>query len=1210
MEKNTQKTNRAIAQTKQNKRSPLNLTENQLKVIKDKYLKDSPSPEAWLDLIASNIALGDILHAKNISGKELFDGVNVKIVEKDIGEGQRTKMYLLHHSLETHNERAANFKKFLANLQKLTSDPRYKDQYEKTREEFYDLLSNFCFLPNSPTLMNAGRALQQLSACYVLPVEDSIEGIYESVKNMAIIHKSGGGTGFAFSKLRPANDAVNSTKGISSGPISFMQIFDKSTDVVKQGGTRRGANMGILLYNHPNIMDFINMKKTPGVMENFNVSVAITDEFMQKVKKGEDYDLINPRTQKPEGKLNARKVWDELVKGAWETGDPGIIIIDRINNTDSNPTPQIGQIESTNPCGEQPLLPYEPCFAPDTLITTKNGLETIENLYERQSRGEDIIIAADNRTIGEKGLIFRKALVSKTGYKEILEITLNNGQSLKVTPNHKIFTKNGWKRADELTGDDLVIMQNDPIYEINDLIRHEEDLLYGWLSGDGWFLEGNRPSTGICFGPDEISAQKELIPLFKKTFECEANSYIDRNDVIQIVTEKKSALEKLKSLGFKSGKAPKKEIPKYIFTAEPTRISNYLGGLFSADGEVSSYRRRIRLSSASPKLIKQAQMLLLNFGIISRISKNQVDKRTWYELAINGSSYNTFAKIIGFPISPLKQELMTNKLNKRIRTRNEQDFSKVRNIVSAGFSDVYDITEPKTHSLIANGIVVHNCNLGSINLSKFVDENKKDFDWPRLKDCVYKSVHFLDNVIDVNNYPIAKIEELAKGNRRIGLGVMGWAESLVSLGIPYNNEQAYQKARQLMKFINDRAREKSCELAKERGVFPNFKDSVFDKSSPNFRKGHDFKPRHCARTTIAPTGTIGITAGLQGAGIEPFFAVVYTRYNAAALDALKKGETPNEKDIFYEINPLFKKLAEKHNHFGLKPNELYQKIDQNHKSLVRIKQIPKKIQDLFLTSHDLTPADHVRMQAAFQEFTDNAVSKTVNFKNEATLKDVEDVYWLAYQLGCKGVTVYRDGSKSLQVLNTSTPKQQQNPSNSSQLTLNGKYVAPRQRPKVSVGTTEKLQTGQDNLYVTINEDENGLCEVFAHMGRSGGCTNAQTEALGRTISLALQSGVDPVQIAHQLRGIKCTCHAFFGKEPVLSIADGIGLAMEHYIARMKARLKGEFKFDAQNLQSPKDTNPKDFLINDEITECPECSYKLEYREGCLSCANCNYSKCG
>ena len=697
------------------KRVKLQITENQEKVIKDKYLKDAPSIEAWLDLVASNIALGEVLHSK-VPLHEIYNGVSYKVVEKEVFDKKLTKIFLLHHNLSKSGERSGNFKKFLNNLQLIVRDnPELAAVYEKTRDEFYNLMANFEFLPNSPTLMNAGRALQQLSACYVLPIEDSIEGWMKTAYDTAIIHQSGGGTGFSVSRIRPDGDVVKSTSGIASGPLSPLKIIDGVTQQIKQGGQRRGANMGILSVYHPDIMNFIHCKKEKGFLENFNISVAIDEAFMQKVKKAEDFDLVNPRNRQVTKRVNAKEVFDAMVKSAWETGDPGFVVIDRINNSDSNPTPHVGTIESTNPCGEQPLLSFEPC------------------------------------------------------------------------------------------------------------------------------------------------------------------------------------------------------------------------------------------------------------------------------------------------------------------------------------------------------------NLGSITLCKFINKDASDMDWDRLKKCVHSTVHFLDNVIDVNNYPLPEIEEMAKGNRRIGLGVMGWAESLAMLRIPYNSEEAVKKGEQVMKFVNDEALAASEFLAKERGVFPNWKRSIFDREGEHFR-GQFAKPRHCARTTIAPTGTIAITAGLQGSGIEPFFAIVYVRYNAQGIDALKRGEKPAEKNTFYEINPLFKKIAEENNYFGLKEQDLWNKIEQNHKSVVGIPEIPKEIQNIFLTSHDLSPKDHCNMQVAFQKHTNNAVSKTVNLKNEASEKEVYEVYMLAYENGCKGVTIYRDGSKSEQVLNLSEKKTETKLQPEPKIKL-------RKRNMIESSDYYEIMTGNGPLHVHINYDE-------------------------------------------------------------------------------------------------------------------------------------------
>ena len=814
----------------------LNLSENQIKVIKDKYLKNSPTIEHWLGTVCHNIALGDLIHSRVVSEEELFQDVSYKKIVY-LSRGKPSNTYLIHHGLNTQNELHSNFKRFLQNLEEIGK--RHSEIVSETEEKFYELLSTLKFLPNSPTLMNAGRDLQQLSACYVLPVGDSIDEIYTSVKDMALIHKSGGGTGFSFSKLRPAGDSVKTTKGISSGPISFMQIFDKSTDVVKQGGTRRGANMGILHYTHPNILDFIDMKKTPGVMENFNVSVSIDDNFMRAVKENKEYDLINPRTKEVDGKLNAKDVWNKLVKGAWETGDPGIIIIDRINKTGSNATPQLGMIESTNPCGEQPLLPYEPC------------------------------------------------------------------------------------------------------------------------------------------------------------------------------------------------------------------------------------------------------------------------------------------------------------------------------------------------------------NLGSINLSKFVKEDGSDFDYEGLRDCVHLCTHFLDNVIDVNNYPIAIIEETAKKTRRIGLGVMGWAESLVKMGIPYNSEEGLKKAEEVMKFINMVCMNASEELASERGVFPAWKGSVYDKDSEWFR-GQEFYPRHSARTTIAPTGTIGIAAGLQGAGIEPFFAIVYVRYNAAGIDALKRGETPAYKDTFFEVNPLFDKIAEKNNYFGLKREDLFKKINDNHKTLKGIPEIPEKIQNLFLTSHDLNPRDHVMMQCAFQKHTDNAVSKTVNLRNDATVEDVEQVYMLAYENGAKGVTIYRDGSKQLQILNINDKKEKKK---------RGENIEEK-------SDYYKMQTGYGVLHLHINYDDDGPTKVFANISPTGTEISGLASALAIVLSKYFELEGDPVKILKHLNSIKSERPFGIGKNRIDSISHAISVGLRNHLIKT-----GKIQTFEPNGEHVAEIDGK---IPAQKIHCPKCfSSNVGMVSGCSepTCFDCGYSKC-
>jgi ribonucleoside-diphosphate reductase alpha chain len=687
-------------------------------------------------------------------------------------------------------------------------------------KDFYELMTSLEFLPNSPTLMNAGRDLQQLSACFVLPVDDSMESIFGAVRDTALIHKSGGGTGFSFSRLRPAGDSVRSTQGVSSGPVSFMRVFNQATEAVKQGGTRRGANMGVLRIDHPDILDFIKCK-AGGDFSNFNISVALTEKFMEAVKAGTAYDLYNPRTKQIDGQLDAREVYELIVEMAWATGDPGIIFIDRMNR--DNPTPQLGEIESTNPCGEQPLLPYEAC------------------------------------------------------------------------------------------------------------------------------------------------------------------------------------------------------------------------------------------------------------------------------------------------------------------------------------------------------------NLGSVNLAKMVriSDAGTDIDWDRLADVVHRAVRFLDDVIEVNNYPIHEIGELARGNRKIGLGVMGWADVLVKLGLSYDSDDAVALGEKVMGFIDAEAKAASRKLAEERGNFPNFSGSIYDTPEGG-------PIRNATVTTIAPTGTLSIIANCSS-GVEPLFAVSYVR-------------TVMDNDRLIEVNPLFEEIAVKR---GFYSRELMALIAE-HGTVQDVEEVPEDVQRAFVTAHDIAPAWHIRMQAAFQKHTDNAVSKTVNFPKEAGVEDVRGVYDLAYELGVKGVTIYRDGSKEGQVLTTGKSAQ---PAAGDGAPVRIGELEPRPRPAITQGRTEKIQTGCGNLYVTVNWDEQGMCEVFTQMGKSGGCAASQAEALSRMISVSLRAGVDPDAIMKHLRGIRCPspCWAEGGK--VLSCADAVGIVMEHAKVYMET--------GTAPTAVSKNTDALDNLSG----ACPECGGSLEHESGCAVCRSCGYSKC-
>ncbi|MBE3036302.1 MAG: vitamin B12-dependent ribonucleotide reductase [Candidatus Atribacteria bacterium] len=721
-------------------------------------------------------------------------------------------------------------------------------KYGKTDKEikeiermFFDIMSDLDFLPNSPTLMNAGKELQQLAACFVLPVGDSMEKIFEALKETALIQKSGGGVGYSFSSIRPRNDVVLSTKGVSSGPISFMTVFNAATDTIKQGGTRRGANMGILRVDHPDILDFISAKEDSSKLNNFNLSVGVTESFMRAVENNDDYDVINPRTKAVATKYNAREIFKKIIYHAWKNGDPGIVFLDRLNR--DNPTPHIGIIESTNPCGEQPLLPYEAC------------------------------------------------------------------------------------------------------------------------------------------------------------------------------------------------------------------------------------------------------------------------------------------------------------------------------------------------------------NLGSINLAQMImyEDGVPKVDYEKLKKTVYISVRFLDDVIDMSKYPLDKIRKMVDGNRKIGLGIMGWADMLTVLGIPYNSEEALELAKEVMSFIQDESKIASRSLAEERGSFPNFKGSIYDTP-----EGYEI--RNATTTTIAPTGTLSIIANCSS-GIEPIFALSFV-----------KNVMDNDKLV--EVNPYFERAAKQEGFFG---EELMEEIARKG-SIEDFESIPSYYKRVFVTAHEVTPIWHVRMQATFQGFVDNAVSKTVNFSNSATESDVEDVFMLAYRLGCKGITIYRDGSREGQVLQvgsnnkgetkTESKEEEGEQSESYKVEDSAKVsevkadepffqsIKPRPRPDITKGMTRKYSIGGcGKIYVTVNSDELGICEVFTSTGEEG-CA-ALSEAVSRLISVTLRSGIDINSILKQIEGIRCiTCIADENTH-VLSCPDAIGKSIEFY-------LKGSNKFDLNIAGGPK-----------SIMICPEegCGGIMHPEGGCYVCRNCGYSKC-
>jgi ribonucleoside-diphosphate reductase alpha chain len=902
--------------------------------------------------------------------------------------------------------------------------------------------------------------------CFVLPVEDDLRSIFHTLENQMLIHQSGGGTGFSFGRLRPKGDLVRSTQGVASGPVSFMTIYDKATEVIKQGGKRRGANMGILPVEHPDIEEFINAKRRPGMLENFNVSVAVSDKFMDAVAKDQDFELVNPRNKKTVKKVKAKEVWNQMVQAAWECGDPGVVFIDEINR--KQPTPQVGLIESTNPC-----------LAGNVRLATDHGLLTMKELYTSQ---KEIMVATDNRVpairalvgkgcpveipagggqllhmlnatqlAAQPGCTLRPALPVFLTRKQahVYRLVTDHGYEILATDNHKFFTPDGLKELKDLQAGDTILLQSGGVWSTkNELPAFTPDNklaariqrgectpphawsaelgeLLGWIIGDG-FVSADLPDgrnapnycVGMMFGNEE---KKLLAPKFKtlvKDWLGLDGHETEQQGVLRLVY--KSALYYfLKPLGVKLVDGTQKRVPEALWSAPREAVLGFLRALFTADGTVNVSCNKgscsIRLANSSKELLKDVQLLLLNEGIVSRLHQRRGAGQklmpdssrnlkpyayaAQYELILDKENRDHFTTNIGF-LMPSKQRKAEEWIASKKRESNHEPFlTIVREIVFDSNQDVYCTTEHETHSICVNGLVTAQCgevpllpyepcNLGSINLSKMVKNGK--IHWEKLKQTVRTATHFLDNVIDANKWPLPEIEAIAKANRKIGLGVMGWAECLARCGIRYDSDKATDFAEKVAKFIQDESRKRSVELAQERGSFPNLPRSIHAKKYKALR--------NATCTTIAPTGTISIIANATS-GIEPFYAVSFVRDVMGGTKLL-------------EVNPYFEQLAKER---GFHSKQLMVRISRSG-SIQKAPGIPADVKKLFVTSFDIKPEWHVKHQAAWQKFSDNAVSKTVNMPNNAKPQDVDKTYQLAYKLKCKGITIFRYGSKKEQVL--------------------------------------------------------------------------------------------------------------------------------------------------------------------------------------------------
>jgi ribonucleoside-diphosphate reductase alpha chain len=1079
---------------------------------------------------------------------------------------------------------------------------------DATIAEFFAVMARLEFLPNTPTLMNAGRELQQLSACFVLPVEDSMDSIFGAIRDAALVHQSGGGTGFSFSRLRPKNDLVKSTMGVASGPVSFMRVFDMATETIKQGGTRRGANMGILRVDHPDIIEFIRAKEDEHILNNFNISVGVTEEFMGAVLTGGDYALRNPRDHAEVGRLNAKEVFDLIVSLAWKNGEPGIVFLDRLNR--DNPTPGLGEIESTNPCITGDTLVYTDhglVRALDLLLEAEPFKVAVDGRRARRAAEEAGMVAEaagpGNAGPGDIGPLTEALPLFYSGFKPVVKVKTKEGFELRVTPEHRIMTERGWVPAGELRfGDEVHVLDRKGGFGTEgslDLGR-----VLGWLVGDGT-VKTDR--AVLSFWGDE----RELAPEFRRSVDAVVRrpvlnrAYATATMAVAERNETRVQSSRLRDIAEEYGLVDEKlMVPEPVLRGSEDMQRGFLQALFTADGTVLNRPkngRAVRLTSISLDLLEDVQRMLLNFGIFSRIFRDRKRNKTVallpdgkgglkeypvrpvHELHIASGSLIRFAGEVGF-LSSGKTAALRQTVESYIRGPFREKFvARVESVTPDGVEHVFDLTEPLTHSFVGNGMVISNCgeqpllpyescNLGSINVAVLVKDGQVD--WERLRRVTWTAVHFLDNVIDMNRYPLPAIAETTRSNRKIGLGIMGWADLLVELGIPYDSDEAIRLAHKLMGFIEEEAVKASEELALERGVFPNWEESIW--------KERGKRVRNATLTTIAPTGTISIIAGCSS-GVEPIFALAFIR------NVMDNTELP-------EAHPVLERVLKER---GLYSEDLMKGIAAV--GGLHDMDVPEDLKRVFVTAHDVSPEWHIRMQAAFQDHVDNAVSKTVNFPNQARPEDVERVYLLAYELGVKGVTIYRDGSRQEQVLNIGEVNRKgSNGDQPTQMELGpqGAPVMPVRpsRSPVLRGETQEKRTGCGSLYITINEDEFGPREVFANMGKAGGCASASTEAIGRLLSLALRYGVPPDKIVKQLRGIRCHVPLGFGPNQILSCPDAIGKALAD-------------KYHLGSGNGGKAVGQLEMPIAFAQGACPDCGGAIEHEGGCMVCRACGYSKC-
>lgn len=1055
-------------------------------------------------------------------------------------------------------------------------------------------MADLKFLPNSPTLVNAGKGRGCLSACFVVNPEDDMASIMQVASDAAMIEKWGGGIGFSFSALRPEGDAIKTTHGEACGPIAVMKLYSQVGATLTQGAFRLGAHMGQMEVSHPDIRKFIHCKDDDSSLQNFNISVQVTDEFMQAVERGADWDLINPHGGAVVETVSASELWRDICESAWKTGDPGVAFMDRVWET--APNPQMGRIQTSNPC-----------VTGDTLVYTGDGLIPIEELV-----GDHPTLALDSRS-GEQTSFASKVWCS--GVKPVYRLVTKEGYSLKLTADHEVFTQFGKVPAGSLRKGYHRIRMMDHMGLFGSEGSRDLGLVLGWLTGDG-FIDPIKAELTF-YGED-----RELAPMFSEatqrvvagTGEVPNRHYPTS---VRTATEERSMVssERLKRLadGYGLTRDDWHVVPRVVYRGTEEMQRGYLQALFTADGTVAGeggvHGVSVRLNSSYPNLLDGVQMLLLNFGIASHIylrreermaplpdgrgGQKEYETKANYDLVIGKDNVQRFAEDVGFLSGHKSVKLSRVSENYVKGFYAEKFYARFERLEPLGEEAVYDLTEPMTHSFVANGLTISNCGeewlenygnccLGSINLAAHLKGG--DFDWDELADTVRMGIRFLDDVININEFPLPKLREVNLATRRVGLGIMGWADALVALGIPYDSDEATKLALKVGSFIRKVGWKASEQLAEERGPFPEYENS---------RLKEEGKPpvRNSSIITIAPTGTISRLAGVSS-GIEPHFSLAW--YSNVLWQA--DGAQARLLDGPNSIREIV----------GEEGLEVLADPDSDEDAYLCAKGLDPA---LFATSMTIDAAAHVKMQAAWQKNVTNAVSKTINLPNEATVEDVDRAYRLAYRTGCKSITVYRDGSKSMQVLETGAKDEVEQEEQRS-------YLTEKKRPVSLMGVTDRVRTGHGNMFVNLTfdpDDPESIFEVFTTVGKAGGCDNANIEGLARLVSLGLRSGIDPQDIIAQLQGITC-CPVYDGGDLIRSVPDG----MAHVLADHLPLLDGEDGRPDTVASQPSMFTPVGGGTNGSAQppiivgpSCPKCySTNMAMQEKCPTCLDCGYSKCG